>query len=285
MKRAVLLLFIFFLYSISFSQVSVVEDSLFSQSINGVEKITVVLPDGYAESQERYSAIYLLHGFGGDYTNWVKLTDLVRYLKKYHYIVVCPDGKNSWYTNSVELQNAQYEDLIMKDIIPFIDKKYRTKPSKFNRAIAGLSMGGYGAIKLGLKYPSQFFFAGGLSPAIQYPSEILEINKSSQQKRELYKSVFDVFGKKENDSWKTNDVFALAENAQQKSLPYFYLSVGSHDGFTKIIELTHTFATTLRKKDIPFEMHEVPGEHNWKLWDSEVKTVLKRIAEISRKKQ
>ncbi|MBW7888519.1 MAG: alpha/beta hydrolase [Bacteroidetes bacterium] len=282
-KFFVVITFVFI--SSSFAQITVLTDSLFSPSINAYEKIMVVLPDGYNASQERYLTVYLLHGYGGDYTNWVKLTDLMSNLKDYHYIVVCPDAKNSWYTNSTGLKNANYEDLIMKDVIPFVDKKYRTKPTKFNRAIAGLSMGGYGAVKFGLKYPGQFFFAGGLSPAIQFPAGIEDTASFLLRSKESIKSITEMFGEKRNDSWKTNDVFDLLNSANQKTLPYFYLSVGSHDGIVEIIDLTHRFASALRKKDAAFELHEVPGEHSWKLWDNEIKIVLERIAEISGKKQ
>ncbi len=263
------------------SQVTVVEDSLYAQSIKSMSKIYVVLPTGYSKSHERYTTVYLLHGWGGDYTNWVKMSDLVRYLRDYHYIAVCPDAKNSWYTNSYALKNADYEDLIIKDVIPFVDKKYRTKPSKFNRAIAGLSMGGYGAAKMGLKYSSMFFFAGCLSPAIQFPYGVEDSGIVARRTKESTESVKNAFGFPRNEKWPENDVFTLTEKANVKSLPYFYLSVGSQDGIPEIIDRTHSFAAALRKKGASFEMHEVPGEHYWKLWDKEIQTVLKRISEKS----
>lgn len=273
------------IFQYSFPQVSVVEDSLFSLSLNSTTKFYTILPDGYSKTQERYSTVYLLHGFNGDYSNWVKQTDLVKYLQGYNYIVICPDGKNSWYSNSIVVQNANYEDLIAKEIIPFVDRKYRTKQSKFSRAIAGLSMGGYGAAKYGLKYPQLFFFAGCISPSIQFPAGLEDSAIVARRSKETIKSVREMFGEKRHESWSTNDIFELTEKMNSKTAPYFYLAVGSQDGIPEIIELTHTFAATLRKKGIPFEMHETAGAHDWKFWDKEIEIVLQRISEISGKKR
>ncbi len=268
-----------------YAQINVVEDSLFSQSLNTTTKFYAILPDGYSKTQERYTVVYLLHGFIGNYTNWVKLTDLVKYLKEYNYIVICPDAKNSWYSNSVVLQNANYEDFIIKEIIPFVDKKFRTKQSKFSRAIAGLSMGGYGAAKFGLKYSNLFFFAGCLSPAIQFPAGIEDSAIVARRSKESNKSVRDMFGETRNESWLANDVFELTEKVNTKTVPYFYLAVGSQDGISEIIDRTHSFAASLRKRGIAFEMHETAGAHDWKFWDKEIEIVLHRISEISGKKR
>lgn len=272
-------------FQYSFSQVSVVEDSIFSQSLKTISNFYVILPDGYSKTHERYATIYLLHGFNGDYTNWVKQTDLVKYLKEYSYIVICPDGKNSWYSNSIVLQNANFEDLIAKEIIPFIDKKYRTKQSKFSRAIAGLSMGGYGAAKFGLKYSQLFFFAGCISPSIQFPAGLEDTSIVARRSKETIKSVREMFGEKRNEWWSANDIFELTEKVNPKTAPYFYLAAGSQDGIPEVIEQTHVFAALLRKKGVMFEMHETAGSHDWKFWDTEIGTVLQRISEVSGKKR
>lgn len=274
----------FFIVHVTFAQVKVVEDSLFSPSLNATMKFYAILPDGYSQSQERYPAIYLLHGYGGNYTNWVKLTEIVRYAKKYKFIIVTPDGKNGWYTNSPVLQNANYEDYIINDVIPFVDKKYRTIQSKFFRAVVGLSMGGYGAAKFGIKYAGKFFFAGCLSPALHVPASLEDSTILIRRSKELAESIKQMFGFPRNAQWNDNSVYALLDKASSTSLPYFYLSVGSQDGFVDIIEQTHFLATVLRKKGVAFEMHETAGGHDWKFWDKEIEIVLQRIADILSKK-
>lgn len=284
MKILHLILFIV-AFQYSGGQVKVVEDSLFSSSLNSTMKFIAILPDGYTKSQERYPTIYLLHGFGGNYTNWVKLTEIVRYAKQYKYIIITPDAKNSWYANSPVVPNANYEDFIINDVISFVDNKYRTIQSKFHRAIVGLSMGGYGAAKFGIKYPWMFFFAGCLSPAIQFPAGMEDSAIVARRSKESNESVKTMFGFPRNERWSENDVYALLKNANAKSLPYFYLSVGSQDGITEIIDHTHSFASALRNKGAMFEMHEVAGGHDWRLWDTEIEIVLRRISELSRKKR
>lgn len=277
--------FFLLIVQLSFSQVTVVEDSLFSPALNAKMKFYVILPNGYTQSQERYPSLYLLHGFGGDYTNWVKLTEIVRFAKKYRFIIITPDAKNSWYADSPVLKNTKYEEYIIKDVIPFVDKKYRTIQSKFFRAVAGLSMGGYGAAKFGIKYPGLFFFAGCISPAIQFPAGMEDTAIVARRSKESNESVRTMFGYPRNEKWNENDVYALLEKANTKTLPYFYLSVGSQDGIPEIIDHTHLFAAALRKKGASFEMHETAGGHDWKFWNKEIETVLQRISELLSKKR
>jgi len=270
---------------IAFSQVTVKEDSVFCYSINSFSKFYIILPDGYSKVQERYPVLYLLHGLTGNYTNWVKYSDIVRYAKEYQLIIVTPDGKNGWYTNSRTQQNAKYEEQIMNDLIPNVEKKYRTIQSKFSRAIAGLSMGAYGAIKFGLKYPDKFFFVGGMSPAIQFPKSLEDSAIIARRSKESTLNLQDIFGTVRNESWEEEDVFSLVDKSTSTSLPYFYLSIGSQDGILELVDLTHNFAAALRKKKIAFEMHETAGAHEWKFWDKEIEIILKRIAELSGKKK
>jgi putative tributyrin esterase len=279
---------LFFLYIFvhsALSQVTVVEDSLFAPSVNSISKYYVILPDGYAKGHERYPVVYLLHGLRGDYTNWVKLTNLVHYAQEYRLIIVTPDAKNGWYTNSPFVKNSNYEDQIVNDVIPAVEKKYRIIQTKYNRAIAGLSMGGYGAVKLGLKYPGKFFFIGGISPSIQFPGGLEDSVIVARWSTESTTNIRELFGKTRTDAWNDNDIFSLAEKANGKSLPYFYLSVGSQDGIIEIVGLTHDLANVLRKKGAEFEMHESPGGHDWRFWDKEIKIVLQRIVDIMGKKK
>ncbi|MDD8018621.1 MAG: alpha/beta hydrolase family protein [Bacteroidota bacterium] len=286
MKQRILfiLLSITLLFNTFRAQVKVVEDSLFSPSIRATMKFYAVLPDGYEKNEDHYTTIYLLHGLNGNYKDWVTLTNLVHYASKHHFILITPDGDNSWYTNSMTKLNANYEGYVINDLIPFADSKYRTIRSKYGRAIAGLSMGGYGAAKFSLKYPSLFFFAGCLSPAIQFPYGLEDSAIVKRRTKESLEKLHDIFGSLRNENWQNEDVFKLVEKAESKTIPYFYLSVGSQDGIPEIINLTHKFAASLRKQGIPFEMHESAGSHDWKFWNKEIETVLNRIDEHIEKK-
>ncbi len=268
-----------------FAQVAVVEDSLYSSAISTITKYYVILPEGYSKGQERFPILYLLHGLGGDYTNWVKMTNLVHYAKKYRIIIVTPDAKDGWYSNSPFLKNSNYEDLIINDVISSVEKKYRIIQTKFNRAIAGLSMGGYGAIKFGLKYPSKFFFIGGISPSIQFPTGLEDSAIVARWSKSSTLNLRELFGQSRTDKWDEDDIFNLTEKIKGKSLPYFYLSVGSQDAIIEIVDLTHNLASAFRKKSIAFELHETPGGHDWKFWDKEIEIVLRKISDVSGKKR
>ena len=105
MKKLLLLLCI--IQSAS-AQLNVVTDSTFSPSMNAMTKFMVILPDGYTKKHDRYPVLYLMHGLGGNYTNWVKLTNIVRYAKDHSMIIVTPDAGDGWYTNSPLQTNANY---------------------------------------------------------------------------------------------------------------------------------------------------------------------------------
>ncbi len=128
----------------------------------------VILPVGYENSNEKtfYPVIYLLHGLTGHYNNWTDSTKLVEYAKNYKFIIVTPEGANGWYSDSVSAPNDKYESYIIQELIPEIEKKFRAKTDRENRVIAGLSMGGFGAMKFGLKYPEKFRLIGSFSGAL-----------------------------------------------------------------------------------------------------------------------
>lgn len=257
-----------------FSQgkVTVVKDSLFSPSVNAYMKFNAVLPANYSVTDERFTTIYLLHGYAGDYNDWVTHTALVRYAKDYNFIIITPDGKNSWYTNSPELKNSNYEDYIVKDLIPYVDKKYKTLNTRHGRAVAGLSMGGYGAIKLALKYPFVFFYAASLSGALQFPKDLENVSG------DLHESLKSAFGEKKSDHWSRNDVFSLVDSVSNTNMPYLYLAVGKDDLLPGIIESNRSFIEKLRRKGALYEYHETPGGHSWVFWDKEIANVLRRFS-------
>ena len=275
--KSIFLLFALFSFSSS-AQVSVIEDSLFSPSINAFCRMNILVPEGYSNGKERYTSLYLLHGFNQDHASWFNSTELVHYAREYRFIIVSFDAQNSWYANSTTKINFNYEDLVIKDLIPFIDKKYSTIPDKQHRAIAGLSMGGYGAVKFGLKYPQQFFYAAGMSPSMQFPAGLEDSAIVARRSAASNQSVREAFGAQRNEQWNANDIFFLLAHANKSSLPYFYLSVGSHDGIPEVIVQAHQLASEFRKRAVPFELHETPGAHDWDFWDKEIEIVLKNIS-------
>lgn len=281
LSGTVILFYVLFIVPAS-AQVTVVKDSLSSTSIDATSAVNIVLPDGYRTSNDRYSTMYLLHGFNGDQSSWIINSRLIEFAKQFRLIIVCFDAKNSWYANSYSQPFARYEDLLVKDIIPYIDKRYRTHAVKQHRSVCGLSMGGYGAIKYGLKYPEMFGFAAGISSAIQFPAGLEDSAIVARRSAASNASVRSAFGALRNSRWNENDVFFLARNADTALLPYFYLSAGSQDGIPEVVTQMHELAGIFRIRKIAFEMHESPGAHDWLFWNSELQTVLSKLPVASR---
>lgn len=277
MKKSIIIfsLFLFLLYTSKAQlETRAITDSIYSQSLKAFTKFNIILPPNYYLTNERYIAIYLLHGYTGDYNDWISRTNLAKYANNYNFIIVTPDGKNSWYVNSINKKNSNYEDYIIKELIPYIGKNYRALDTRHGRAIAGLSMGGYGALRLGLKYPSTFFYCGSFSGAFHIISAIAN---AKDDKSKLMKDAFEIFGDKENDFWNECDIFKIIEKSNNFNLPYVYISCGKDD-YYELYESNKKVVDILQKKKILYEYHELPGTHNWVYWDKAIKDFLYQIS-------
>jgi S-formylglutathione hydrolase FrmB len=237
----------------------------------------VVLPTHYQASlTTRYPVLYLLHGLTGHYTDWTTRTNVSDYAAHYGLIVVTPEGNDGWYTNSAGVPADKYESYILEELIPDVDKRYRTIQARYGRAIAGLSMGGYGALKFGLKFPGTFVFAGSMSGALAAPGWGASDLKDPGAVRD---SVLSVFGAAGSETRKANDIFQIVRDVSAgrvAALPYLYLDCGTEDG---LLGDNQQFAGLLREKKIPHEYRELPGNHSWAYWDQQVREVLKIAAQ------
>lgn len=235
----------------------------------------IILPVGYSEpanASKRYPVIYLLHGLFGHFDNWTDKTKIKDYAAGHDFIIVNPEGGDGWYTDSATIPNDKYESYLIKELIPEIDKKFRTRTDRDHRAIAGLSMGGYGSIKFGLRYPELFSIAGSFSGALDGPLR-------GQDHKNYRPSIMSVFGPDNAPIRKANDVFTMVRELgaeRLKVLPYFYISCGTEDAVN--FDLNRDFANLLVEKKIPHEYRHFPGAHTWSVWDTEVEEFL-RVAE------
>jgi S-formylglutathione hydrolase FrmB len=196
------------------------------------------------------------------------MTHLARQMSGRQWIVVMPDAGNSWYTNSVSHADDRFEDYVARDLVGEIDHKYRTIPERQGRAIAGLSMGGYGAIKFAFKYPEEYFFAGSLSGAFDAARDL------AAQVAEYHDQLVKVLGESDNPAREPNDVFALLRKADPTVVPYLYLACGSADRFLKI---NRELVSELSARKIVYEYHETAGAHDWKYWDGAVQPMLNAL--------
>jgi putative tributyrin esterase len=259
-------------------QGATVKDATFhSASLQRDMRYRVLFPPDYGRGG-RFPVLYLLHGLYGDYQNWDTRTKLENYARNVQLLIVMPDARDSWYTNSATVPGDKFEDYIAKDLISEIDGKYRTIRGRQARAIAGLSMGGYGAVKLALKYPDLFAFAGSLSGALNAPQDLDTLRP------EFRSQLLQVFGKEGSPARADNDVFLLVDTPSKTPYPYLYLACGTADSF---LDTNRALALQLSLRKMTYEYHETPGGHTWEYWDTALKPMLeameRSLVEMTRK--
>jgi S-formylglutathione hydrolase FrmB len=221
--------------------------------------------------------LYLLHGLTGHYNDWIARTNIADYAAQYRLIVVMPEGNNSWYIDSATVPTDKYESYILQELIPDVQRRYRTIEARYGRAIAGLSMGGYGAFKFGLKHPDRFAFAGSVSGAFG----VTNYTEKQTGKGDAWETFLKLFGPLGSETRQKNDLFELIqliEPGQVASLPYFYFDCGTEDA-PVIFNSNHELNERMLQKKIPHEYRELPGNHSWGYWDSQVQEVLKIAAQ------
>jgi len=243
--------------------------SFFSTALAQEMPYEVVLPAGYSGSQERYPVLYLLHGWRGDETNWVSLTHLVEDASAYKLIVVTPRAGNSWYVNSATQAKDRYADYVFQDLIAEVDAHYRTIASPHERAVAGLSMGGYGAMLFSLRHPGAFAFAASISGAFAGPSGIESVMP------QLKPSTDEAFGAVGSTTRRQNDVDTLIGAVDHTQQPYFFLECGASD---PLLSSNRRVVEELSSRKFAYEYHEFPGAHTWSFWDGALPAMLEVLS-------
>jgi putative tributyrin esterase len=246
-----------------------VKNAMFhSSSLNRDMRYRIYLPRTYAQATRRFPVLYLLHGIYGKFTDWDTQSHLRHYAQNLDLIIVMPDAGDSWYVNSATVPQNRYEDYIVKDLIQEVDGNYHTLAARESRAIAGVSMGGYGALNFALKHPDLFVFAGSLSGAINAPTDL------GPRQPDFQANLLQVFGPPGSTTRTENDIFVLLKHADVSRLPYIYLACGESDPF---LPLNQQFAAQLLEEHARYEFHQAPGAHEWKFWDKTARTLLPMV--------
>jgi putative tributyrin esterase len=234
----------------------------------------VLLPAGYeTDQQTRFPVVYLLHGLGGNYKNFIAKSKLLEYYGQHRFIIVAVEGGTNFYTDSATKPNDKYESYFISELIPEIDKNFRTDATRKGRVVAGHSMGGYGALKYGIKYPQMFALAASWSGGV---------NSASWRKASdlppipaIVQSLTGVFGDGTDPATlAANDLFKLfTELPPEKiaGLPFFYLDCGTEDEL-RLLKPNQQLAEIMVSRKIPHEYRQIPGGHA--LQDYRVEDVL-----------
>jgi putative tributyrin esterase len=227
----------------------------------------VIFPAG-ANNSQKFPAVYLLHGGGGSFHDWSNYSDVAHFAEQ-GLILIMPEGNESYYTNAVKRPQDRYEDYVVHDLISDVEAKFPAAPGRANRAIVGVSMGGFGAVNMALKHPDLFVFAAGLSSAIDVPSRPFSIKRIGQ-----YRGHEAIFGPWGSQTRHDNDPFVLVRSADPNRTPYLYLTCGEQEG---LLPANRKFAALLAQHHFQYEFHTSPGGHDWNQWNSRLSEVFNSL--------
>lgn len=259
----------------------VLKSSILSKDV----KYNIYLPAGYNESARSYPVLYLLHGATDNETAWTQFGEDDRIADKEiaegsaaPMIIVTPDAGLTWYINNYD-NSVRYEDFFVQELIPHIDATYRTRADKSFRAVAGLSMGGYGSFIMALKHPDLFAACAPLSAGVITDDETVKMDAGG------WGWVFGIPFNKElkgkdrlTEHYYNNSVLKLIEkgNADKMKQVRYYIDCGDDDFLIKGNMAVHS---ALLDKQIPHEFRVRDGAHTWKYWREALPEVLKFVSE------
>jgi putative tributyrin esterase len=252
-------------------EVTVRDETFHSPSLARDEKYRVILPAGYGSSNHRYPVLYLLHGAMGSYVDWETKSHVVETFHDLPLIVVMPEGAEAWYTNSATVPQDRYEDYIVKDLVQDVEDKFRAIRAQYGRAIAGLSMGGYGATKFALKYPNMFAVAASFSGAFEVPNGIERLPESN-----FHNEWLKIFGPATRPGRSDEDPIQLIQKVSASVVPYLWLSCGTSD---HLLDYNREVVHALQQHKIAYEYHETPGDHTWEYWDEQLRAFRPTLVE------
>jgi S-formylglutathione hydrolase FrmB len=219
---------------------------------------------------EKFPVVYLLHGGGGGFRDWSNYSDVAQYAE-HGLILIMPEGNSSYYTNSADHPQDRYEDYIVHDLIADVESRFPALADRRNRAIAGVSMGGFGAAVLALKHPALFAFAGGLSSALDVPSRPFSIKRIGQWRQHSA-----IFGPWKSQTRRDSDPYILVRAADPAKVPYLFLTCGEQEG---LLPANKKFASTLQARHFHYEFHTAPGGHDWNQWDHNVPALMASLTQ------
>ena len=241
-----------------------------SEVIGKQTTATVILPE---TGTPPFATFYLLHGLSDDHTVWLRRTRIEWYVRELPLIVVMPDGYRSFYTKAAE--GPDFARHIGEELPAFIERQFQARPERAARAIGGLSMGGYGALRVGLGHADRFCSVNSHSGAVGWGNFEQKTGPSappslSGRGPEFMRELGRIFG--ENPSGTDHDLMLLATRAQAAGrLPELLLDCGTGDF---LIEDNRAFHSRLAGEKVAHVYREFPGSHDWDYWDLHIREAL-----------
>ncbi len=241
-----------------------IECHFHAKSMNMNTSVNVLLPEDI-QPGEKLKVLYLLHGYIGDHTDWMRFSSIERYVEDYRLAVVMPSVHNSYYTDMV--YGMAYFTYVSEELPLWIEQTFPVSNKREDRYVAGLSMGGYGAFKMAFSKPEMYSKAASLSGAL----DIVGIRSRSitNQRFSQYEASFG----KESLVGTSSDLKYLVSKLKKNNqiMPDLYLACGTEDFvFDDFIQ----FKSHLDQLGITYRSESSMGDHNWVFWDAYIVRVL-----------
>ena len=238
-----------------------------SNELKRQTQVFVLLPDKKEESNDTYKTLWLLHGLSDNHTGWMRYTTIEQYAKKHNFAVVMPNVDRSWYTDTA--YDANYFSFITNELPELCFRTFRQMSrSREDNIVAGLSMGGYGAMKIALSYPEKYGSCISLSGSLDITRKGRPCNINE------WRSIFgfDIESPQELEGSK-HDLFALAAKAksEKKEFPKLYMWCGTED---ELLPINLLFDQHLTDLGIAHKFETSEGDHSWKWWDLHIQSAL-----------
>lgn len=220
----------------------------------------VFLPTNLPANQ-KLPVVYLLHGGGDDFHSWSNRSPVAQFASK-GLILVMPEGGESYYMNEIESPQDRYEDYITRDLIADVERRFPARNDREGRAVIGISMGGFAALKYALSQPEVFGFVGALSPPIDVPSRRFNINRIGQ-----WWKFRTIFGPADSNERASRDPSKLVFTANPRVTPYIYMTAGEQE---PLLGPIRRFAQLLKQRSIAYEFRTQSGGHDWGEWNRQI---------------
>lgn len=257
---------------------ALIQVNFISKSLMRTVPLNVILPvdkmtfPGMPQRGDKpYKTLYLLHGVFGNYTDWVSGTCIQRWAEEKDLAVVMPSGDNMCYVDQEKSHNL-YGEFIGQELVEITRKMFPLSDKKEDTFIAGLSMGGYGALRNGLKYHNTFGYIGGLSSALIVEGMNKRTNDSPMfiDRRDFAESVFgDLAVVEEGDM---NPAWLIKKLTKEgAALPKIYLACGTEDF---LLEANRRLHEVMKEAGVDVTYEEGPGGHEWDFWNRHIKKFL-----------
>ncbi len=242
-----------------------------SKQLNKDTQVNILIPD---KTEAPYKTLWLLHGRSGDHTSWMRNTSIERYANEHGLAVVMPNGDRSWYTNNT--YGGNYFNYVAEELPMLCRGLFKGMSDKReDQIVAGLSMGGYGAVKLALACPEKYGACISLSGALDVTRRGRECNL------EEWKSIFktEMTSSLELEG-SEHDLFALAakHKSQNQEFPRLYMWCGTEDSW---IGVNKSFDAHLWELSRPHLFEFSEGNHSWKWWDLHIQDALNYVLKDS----